>query len=104
MSAALSRCCAPLYIQTPAFSLWKVLLPSAESDLSSKCIQNQGLLSIQLSIQPFPYRLPVKCRVFYFLKAITFCPVHWLLFVPGKFLVEFLSRKLAGVDCRDGAS
>lgn len=51
----------------------------------------------------FPYKLPGKCRVLYFLKAITFCPVRWLLFVPGKFLAEFLSRKLAGVDCKDGA-
>lgn len=78
----------------------EVSLPSAKSDPSSKCIQNQGLLSIQLSIQSFPYKLPVKCRVLYFLKATMFCPVHWLLFVPGKFLVEFLSRKLAGFIAR----
>lgn len=85
VSGSLAWCCALLYIQTPA--LWKVLLPGAKSYTSSKCIQNQGLLSLQLSIQSFPYKLPVNCRVLYFLKVIIFCPVHWLLFVPGKFLV-----------------
>lgn len=99
-SATLPHCYAPLYLQTPAFSLWEVLRPSANSDPSSKCIQSQGLLFIQ----SFPYKLPVKCRVLYFLKAIMFSPVCWLLFVPGKFLAELLSRKLAGVDCRGSAS
>jgi len=75
MSATLARCCASLYLHTPPFSLWKVPLPSAKSDLSNECIQNQEGL---LSVQSFPYKLPVKCRVLYFLNAIMFYPVHWL--------------------------
>lgn len=55
-------------------------------------------------MQSFPSKLPVKCRVFYFLKPIVFCPVLWLVFVLGRFLVKFLCRRLAGVDCKDCAS
>lgn len=55
-------------------------------------------------MQSFPYKLPVKCRLLYFLKAVMFCPVLCLVFVQGKFLVKFLCRKLAGVDCKDSAS
>lgn len=46
----------------------------------------------------------VKCRLLYFLKAVMFCSVLCLVFVQGKFLVKFLCRKLAGVDCKDSAS
>lgn len=67
--ASLAQCCVLLYIQTPVSSLWQVLLPSAKSDPSRKYIQNQGLLSMQLSVLVFPYKLPVKCRFLYFLKA-----------------------------------
>lgn len=36
-------------------------------------------------MQSFPYRLPVKCRVFYFLKAIIFFLFSGLCLCWGNF-------------------